>query len=185
MRGRHKALAMLGGAPMLQHVIDRLAPQVSRLLLNAPQPHSEWQPFGLSLVPDITAGQRGPLAGLLAALDHMAGRQQENWLLLCPCDAPFLPSDLGATLLAAATGKQASVVRYDGVLQATFSLWHTDVLPLVRRAVIEHNLGGFKQVLPEIDHRVVDWVHTEPPPFFNVNTPADLRHAERLLGASD
>ena len=79
------------------------------------------------------------------------------------------------------TGKLACLVRYEGVLQATFSLWHIDVLPIIKHAVMKENKGGFKQALPIIPHRILEWEQAEPSPFFNVNTAEELEVAERLL----
>lgn len=176
-----KALAPLAGIPMIGHVIRRLEPQVGSLILNVTQDDPEYQQFGLPLVPDAQRGYHGPLAGLYAALKYVDENRLAQWLLISPCDAPFLPTDLGERLIKAAAGNQAGLVRYEGVLQATFSLWHIDVLPIVEQAVLRENKGGFKQVLPKIPHSVLDWKPASPPPFFNVNSPADLALAEQTL----
>ena len=181
MQPTNKALTTLAGIPLIEHAIQRLKPQVSELILNAAEPHDEYQQFGLSLVADIQPGYHGPLSGLYAALQHVVDNGLAEWLLLCPCDAPFLPTDLGERLMAQASGKLASLVRYESVLQATFSLWHIDVLPVVKHMVVAEKMGGFKPVLAKIPHRILDWEITDPSAFFNVNTPSDLELAEMFL----
>jgi molybdopterin-guanine dinucleotide biosynthesis protein A len=44
-------------------------------------------------------------------------------------------------------------------------------------------MGGFKEFLAVIPLPAVDWPEAAVPPFFNVNTPDDLRQAEQLVGA--
>jgi molybdopterin-guanine dinucleotide biosynthesis protein A len=121
------------------------------------------------------------LVGLLAALEALpAGSDQ---LLLAPCDAPFLPLDLGQQLSErmASSGLAGCLVRYESELQPTFSLWHRRLLPDLRSAVLDDGLSGFKQLLGRVCLSILDWAPAACSPFFNVNTPADLERARALL----
>lgn len=181
MDGRDKALAPLGGRALMQHVIDRVAPQVAELALSVERQTSAYGRFGLLQLPDPVPGHHGPLGGLLAALRHFSPRHE--WLLLVPCDAPFLPPDLGAALheSACAAVTDCAMVRCAGELQPTFSLWHRRLLPDLERAVLRGRQAGFKQFVPAIEVAECDWPAThgpaEPPPFFNINEPTALREA--------
>ncbi|NND45808.1 MAG: molybdenum cofactor guanylyltransferase [Xanthomonadales bacterium] len=184
--GGDKARAALAGASLLQHVARRVAPQVSELFLSAQADTPLPDELDARLVPDAVQRHRGPLAGLYSALEYLQGEATADWLLLCPCDAPFVPRDLAARLAASVTGKDCLVAaaRYDGVVQPTFSLWSLETLPAVRRTVLDQGAGGLMRMLDGLQHACVDWPAAEPPPFFNVNTPADLAEAERLLDAA-
>ena len=72
-------------------------------------------------------------------------------------------------------------VSYQGVLQPTFSLWQNHHLGAIRNAVVEQGRGGIKHLLTSLPHEVVEWPTSEPPPFFNINTPEDLESAEQWL----
>ncbi|MEO6268787.1 MAG: NTP transferase domain-containing protein, partial [Lautropia sp.] len=63
-----KGLVILRGKPMIAHVIERLVPQVGRLLINANRNQEHYREFGHAVVPDSVAGYAGPLAGLHAGL---------------------------------------------------------------------------------------------------------------------
>src|SRR5262249_58142040 len=63
MGGGDKGLLSLAGKAMLGHVIDRLAPQVDKLIINANGDPDRFRPFGLPVVADTVAGFVGPLAG--------------------------------------------------------------------------------------------------------------------------
>ncbi|PJE34395.1 molybdenum cofactor guanylyltransferase MobA, partial [Pseudooceanicola lipolyticus] len=52
MGGGDKGLRRLQGRPLLSHVIDRLAPQVTALALNANGPPERFHGFGLTVLPD-------------------------------------------------------------------------------------------------------------------------------------
>lgn len=65
MGGGDKGLLDLAGRPMLAHVIDRLAPQVGRTIINANGDPARFATFGLPVVADTITGFVGPLAGVL------------------------------------------------------------------------------------------------------------------------
>ena len=180
----YKALVKIGGQTLLQRAIDRLGKHVEPLLLSCESENGVFDSFGLTVVPDLLPRYRGPLVGLYSALRLLEDRGHENGLVLCPCDAPFIPENLVCKLLDARQGAKPPVVvvSYLGELQPTFSLWHRQHLPVIRNAVQEKGMGGLKQVLDWLPYKVVDWERTEPSPFFNVNSPGDLKAAESWLG---
>lgn len=195
MAGPHKALVELGQHPLIDHVIERLRPQVDALVLSVAFDDPIWERFGLQQVADGrsaalpdrdgTAGSpqphAGPLAGLLSGMESLHDRHE--WVLLAPCDAPFVPLDLGQQLLqkAQALGALACLAVYEGVWQPTFSLWHRGLLPQLQQAVRVDSLGGFKQFLRRVDFAEQEWETAAIPPFFNINTAQDLAAAQALL----
>jgi len=182
MGGGVKALFDLAGKPLLQHVIDRLAPQVGQLMLSVEIATGEFETFGLVQVPDPEPGSKGPLGGLAAALRHLED-SDEQWLLLVPCDAPFLPPDLARKLLQKAKSERTkvAVASYGSELQPTFSLWHRDLRDVLERAVNEDRMAGFKQFLHGRPFSVVDWAVSPLNPFFNINDPSALEDARKMM----
>lgn len=174
-----KALLELKGRPLLAHVIDQLQSQLDPLVLSCESETNEFDDFGLTVVPDLLPRFRGPLTGLCSALQYLADKGYNKGLVLCPCDAPFIPDTLVEVLLDADQNEEKPVVviSYQGILQPTFSLWHNHHLPVIREALVEKGMGGLKHVLASLPHKVVDWPDAEPSPFFNINTPEDLEAA--------
>jgi molybdopterin-guanine dinucleotide biosynthesis protein A len=179
----HKALVELNGRSLLARVIDSLQPQSDSLLLSCESETDKFDSFGLPVVPDLLPHHRGPLTGLCSALQYLVETGQDNGLVLCPCDAPFIPENLVQTLVAAGQGqdKPVVVISYQGALQPTFSLWQIHHLSVIREALINQGMGGLKHVLTLLPHVVVEWEEVEPSPFFNVNTPAELESAALWL----
>jgi molybdopterin-guanine dinucleotide biosynthesis protein A len=183
MGGGPKALAELAGRPMISHVIGRLGQQVDRLILSAGEDDGLFVEFGLPVAEDIVKRYRGPLTGLCSAFRFLDQRSGPEWLLLAPCDAPFLPADLVTRLLSAAQSQATpvAVARYSNRIQPTFSLWHTSVSRRVCDAVMAEGQPGLKHLVSDLPNTIVDWEAAQPSPFFNVNTPEDLTAAERWL----
>ncbi len=183
MGGGDKTLLQLGGKPILGRVIDRLAPQVDALVLNANGDPSRFAAFGLPVVPDVVEGFAGPLAGVLTGLDYAREQHPEaEWVVTAATDAPFLPRDLVARLLAAVedAGADLACASSDGRAHPVIGLWPVRLADDLRAAMAE---GVRKVDVWTARHRLVEVPFTTDPvdPFFNANRPDDLAEAERLL----
>ena len=136
-------------------------------------------------------GHAGPLVGLLGVLRRLETVDGPEWLLLVPCDTPFLPVELAERLLRQATdsGKPGAVIRHRGALQPATAIWSRRLLPRLERAVNEEGLAGFKQFLAIEPLAELAWPGTDAAalfdPFWNVNSPADLDQARRWLQRPD
>lgn len=183
MGGNRKALLEFDGRSLLSRVIHRLQTQSDPLLLSCDIKSGELEGFGLPMIPDVLPGYRGPLTGLYSALQYLSDKGHDNGLVLCPCDAPFIPYNLVQTMLNAdlSDDKPVITISYEGVIQPTFSVWHGHHLPAIHDAVVEQGFGSLKHLIFSLPHTVVEWASVEPPPFFNINTPQDLKAASMWL----
>src|SRR6476620_9897823 len=94
MGGVDKGLQVFRGKPMVAHVIERFAPQVSEILINANRNPHEYERFGHRVIAYEIEGFAGPLAGFERGLAHAA----HDLVVTVPCDSPFLPLDLVSRL---------------------------------------------------------------------------------------
>ena len=63
-----KPLQLLHGRPLIEHVTDRLRPQVGRLLISANREQGAYAPMADAVIPDAAGYEGvGPLGGVLAA----------------------------------------------------------------------------------------------------------------------
>ncbi len=183
MGGGDKTLKALGGRPILQHVIDRLRPQVDALVLNANGDPARFARFGLPVVPDVVEGFAGPLAGVLTGLEHAARcHPAVRWIVTAATDAPFLPTDLVARLLAAVEreGADLACAASGGRAHPVIGLWPVALAGDLRAAMA----AGVRKVdVWTARHRLVEvaFEGAVVDPFFNANRPDDLAEAERLL----
>ena len=103
MGGGDKCLRPLGGRPILAHIIERLRPQVSDMIINANEDAGRFAGFGLPVVGDSIAGYAGPLAGVQAGLAWIKrNRPDSAYGVTVATDTPFFPADLVARFLAEA-----------------------------------------------------------------------------------
>jgi molybdopterin-guanine dinucleotide biosynthesis protein A len=187
MGGGDKGLLPLGSGTILDHVIERLSPQVSGLALNANGDPARFSRFGLPVLADSVTGFPGPLAGVLAGLDHAAAHGADT-IVTAAADTPFFPRDLVARLQQAAEGMDmplalAATPDPDrcGIRHPTFGLWPVALREDLRAALAD----GVRKVViwtDRHDGRMALFPVGEIDPFFNVNTPEDLALAARLAG---
>jgi molybdenum cofactor guanylyltransferase len=181
MGGGDKGLRRLAGQPLIGHVMGRLAPQVAALAISG---RDGVAGFGLPVLADSVAGQPGPLAGVLAAMDWAAGLGAAQ-VVTVAADTPFIPRDLVARLAAA--GDVAVAASADGAegvrVHPVCALWPVRLREGLRAALA----AGERRVgLWAAQHGAVEVVFAAVPfdPFFNINTPADLALAETLAAAA-
>jgi molybdenum cofactor guanylyltransferase len=172
MGGVDKGLQPFRGRPMVAHVIDRLLPQVSELLINANQNLDQYEIFGHRVIADDIEGFAGPLAGFERGLANASG----NLVVTAPCDSPFLPMDLVARLKAAMDGADLCVAKTGGQAHPVFCLMKCTVLPSLRAFL---QSGGRKidrwyETLKVVEVNFDD----EEDAFRNINTLEEIKALE-------
>lgn len=174
MGGVDKGLQVLRGRPMVQWVIERFAPQVDEVLVNANQNLETYAGFGYRVIPDRIGGFAGPLAGLQRGL----AEARHNLVATVPCDSPFLPHDLIARLYSAVAqhGAEVAVAKTGNQPHPVFCLCRKRVLP------------GLTAFLAGGGRKIDAWYATlqvaevpfddEAAAFSNINTEAELNSFE-------
>lgn len=170
--GADKGLVELHGLPLVEHVLGRLAPQVSSVMISATRNLDRYRQLVPRVVSDaVPSGERhaGPLAGIHSGLTHAP----TAWVAVVPCDVPQLPRTLVARLADAVNdrGVAATFVRVDGRQQSVFCLLATSLAAHLHRHI---ELGGraVHGWLGEIGATAVDF--DDSLAFRNVNTVDEL-----------
>jgi molybdenum cofactor guanylyltransferase len=188
MAGADKASQMLGRKPLIAHVLAALEPQCDAMVINANGDAARFAALGVPVVPDDVPGFAGPLAGILAGLDYLAARHPDlAYAVSAATDTPFLPDDLVARLDAARLAAKAeiAIARSDNIVHPTFALWPVDLRDDLRTALVDEDLHRVTTFFSRYRCAYADWSTVSFDPFFNVNTPDDLRVAEEILAQRD
>lgn len=184
MGGGDKPLLRLGGRTLLERVVERLGRQCGAgLALSANGDPARFAGFPGPILPDPVPDQPGPLAGILAGLEHAAARGIPR-VVSVSGDAPFLPEDLVARLQAAGSEVGIALAASGTRQHFTIALWPT-VLRDDLRGYLER---GERRVGAFIDRHgaaAASWPVEPVDPFLNLNTPEDLAAAEVALLRSE
>lgn len=182
MGGLDKGLQDFAGEPLALRALQRLAPQVHRVMLSANRNLLSYEFFGAPVVTDALPDHPGPLAGFLAGLQHC----ETPFLLTVPCDAPNFPLDLARRLAEGMSAQRADIAmasapepQPDGSSrlrpQSVFCLLRTEL----QQSLAAFVQGGGRKVSAWTAQHAVAMVPFDrpgdaPDAFFNANTLAEL-----------
>jgi len=171
MGGVDKGLQPLRGKPMVHWVLERLAPQVDEIIVNANQNLDDYRKFGHRVVSDDIAGFAGPLAGLHAGLKAAA----HPLVATVPCDSPFLPLDLIQRLSGSLKGNDLAVAKTGEQPHPVFALVRKQCMESLEAFLAR---GGRKIDAWYASLKVVEvGFDDEADAFRNINTPEELKGA--------
>jgi molybdenum cofactor guanylyltransferase len=182
MGGGDKGLRLLGGKSILRHVVERVVPQVGRVIVNANGDPGRFADLGLPVVPDSLPDFPGPLAGVLAGMEWArANAPDATHVATVAGDSPFVPRDLVARMAAELPKAQLVSVRSAGQDYPIIGLWPVALAGELRKAMVEEAMRKVDRWTQRYRLAVVEFAADRVDPFFNANAPEDLDEAERLL----
>lgn len=185
MGGGDKPLNVLGGKPILDHVIARAAPQVDALILNANGDATRFTSYGRPVVEDVIDGYAGPLAGILTGMEWASDNlPAAHWLVSFATDAPFFPEDMVECLLRErdVVHAQIACARSCGRNHPVFALWPVALAAELRHAMVNEDMRKIDRWTDRYSTISVEFHEKDGiDPFFNINRPDDLACAEGLI----
>lgn len=175
MGGGDKVLMDLNGAPLISRVIERLAPQVDDLAVNANGDPARLDLTGLPIIADTLEGFAGPLAGLLAGMRW--AESKATHILTAATDTPFLPVDLVERLADAGSPDHISMARSGTRIHPVFGLWPVSLADALHDFLVVEDKRKILEFANRFTLHEVTFPMGDVDPFFNINTPRDLEEA--------
>jgi molybdopterin-guanine dinucleotide biosynthesis protein A len=181
--GGSKALQDVAGKPMIRRVVDAMAPLAGEVLVSvadetAANAMRSALP-GVTFVLDRRAGI-GPVEGLRRGVEVALGDR----LLVAPCDAPLLRTDLFRLLGESLGNHQAAVPKLE-IFDPVRAVYRTSAV----RGILATQAGGPASPSAVVDRLDAVFVGAEQlrsvdprlDSFFDVNTSGDLDEVVRRL----
>jgi molybdopterin-guanine dinucleotide biosynthesis protein A len=175
MGGVDKGLQNHQGMPLALHALLRLSPQVGQVLINANRNLAAYESMGVPVWPDAMSDYPGPLAGILAGMEHC----ETPYLATVPCDSPQFPADLVSRLAEGLVAQDAEIAMAatrsaDGSIQVqpVFCLMQTDLL----ESLVSYLHRGERKIDRwTAQHRCATIVFDDASTFVNANTLGELQ----------
>jgi molybdenum cofactor guanylyltransferase len=172
--GTEKALIKLGPKSLIARVIDRLIPQVEDIVINANGDTKRFEFLEFDIIPDIETEINTPLAGIHSALTY-AEEEGYDAVITVPSDGPFLPHDLVRKL----AGTKPAFANSKGQDHFLTGFWPVKLLPKLNEDIQKSN--RVQDWVFKIDATKINWRADDYDPFMNINTPADVTAALKIL----
>jgi molybdenum cofactor guanylyltransferase len=185
--GQDKALVEFDGKPMLLRMRELLGGVLGEVVVIAPE--GKYRAIGVESVADRWPGE-GPLGGIITALERSArAAQAVQWNLIAGCDMPFLTSEWLTHMAERAAASTAEVIVPQSAsgLEPLCACWQTSALEKLQRAFMK-GVRKITEAMKQLDMEVLDeavWKRFDSAGrlFWNMNTPADYREAQKVLRA--
>ena len=164
--GRPKAWIEVGDTVLVRHVVERLAPAFSEVMVSFAEPEQMEHLLPYRVVFDRKRSA-GPLAGIEAGL--LAARNDAVFVLAC--DMPYVTRATAEMAVAAARNADAAIPRHDGLFEPVCGAYRKSALPVIVAALDAGNYAAHDAVM-NLD---VTWLEdVDPAEFESLNTPSDL-----------
>jgi molybdopterin-guanine dinucleotide biosynthesis protein A len=183
-----KGLLLLANKPLIKHVLDAINNVVDEkiVVVGAKAQVADYMKIfdsDVKLVSD-DVHVRSPLLGSLTGLREARG----EYAILLPCDTPFISHEIVSLLFELCINRNAAIPRWpNGYIEPLQAVYR--VKPALEAANRAFCAGGLnmRSMIKElrgvryISTLVLQQLDSELETFFNVNTPLDLKRAERML----
>lgn len=181
MGSQDKLWIELNGESLIARAARRLAYQTGEVILNVNRYDEKLDKIGLPIISDINGSYQGPLAGIAAALQWVKeNRSNIIHVIGVSVDSPFFSGDLVARLEdgAEANPNEIAIAFSEGYPQPVFGLWPLTCLDPLKSFLEETDNLKVMAFVKSQPWRRVDFPASDPPAFFNINTPEDLTRAQ-------
>ena len=136
----------------------------------------------LPVIADLMPGGLGPLAGIHAGLVWARTHVPDcTHMLSVPADLPFLPADLISRLAARLGDADIVMAESAGRSHPAVALWPIGLGDELGRALAADGVRKVTAFAARYPIAFVDFPVTGVDPFFNINSPDDLRAAQTYV----
>lgn len=185
MEGPEKSLLKLGEKSLVSHVVDQLKQETPQIIFNANGDASRFSRLRLAIQPDTVEGFVGPLAGVLAGMRWAEEYSNATHLVTAAADTPFFPKDYVSTMLKHIQNQNVEIAlaSSNGRRHPTFGLWPIKLADALEYFLVDE---GNRKVMLFVERYSncevsFDTYENDIDPFFNVNTPDDMKKAEEYM----
>jgi molybdopterin-guanine dinucleotide biosynthesis protein A len=179
--GEDKALKPFLGKPLIQRVIERLAPIADEMIVTTNRP-ADYSFLNHKLVSDLKP-DRGALGGLYTAIASAS----HPFVAVVACDMPFASKSFFESAHSLIVEEEADVViaKTNEGYEPLHALYRRETCLPAIEAAIDADLWKVIAWFPQVNVRVLspDELKTFDPSglcFWNVNTPEEFQRAEQL-----
>jgi molybdopterin-guanine dinucleotide biosynthesis protein A len=186
--GSDKAALAWNGATMIERTVAELSRVFDQVLVVAGE-HQAQTMSRLKAAAAQVIYDRNPFQGPLPAMRLGLDSTDADCVFACGCDLPFIHPELARALCAMAEGYDAAIPIVEGRLQVLHAAYRRTCSNALR-TMLQRGERRLHAIVPLINVRLVNEEEIRPHDprllsFFNLNTPEQYRHAQRLAARSE
>ena len=174
MNNQDKGLVIYRGKPMISYALEAMTQVFDTVFINANRNIAEYEALGHEVIADQTDTFDGPLAGVLAVMEHT----DSDAICVMPCDSPLIKAQHLQQMVKALKEGVDIAVAFDGArIQPVF---------FVLRSALKTSL---KNYLQQGNRKIDRWLKQhalvnvdfsqQADVFLNINTLSELKASEK------
>lgn len=188
--GDEKGFVILNGKPLVLHVLERIEDIVDEIIVTVSSKEQK-QRFAKILRnrAKIVVDKLNFNSPLVGALTGFETATSESSLLL-PCDTPFISRQIASFLLDVCKDRAAAIPRWpDGKIEPLQASYNTEMALKASEEALSEGKFDMRSMISKlhgvryISTLVIKEFDPELLTFFNINTPLDLKRAEKIISS--
>ncbi len=181
MDGKEKAFQIVRDQPMITWILNALtSDQIEHVWINCNRNIDQYKHYSRYICQDRNQSFQGPLEGILSLMSASSA----DYLVLSPCDTPFIPKDYASVMLdflfrnASSTNLPLCIAAESGGRQHPL---HCCLATSLESNLLRYLNAGNNRVFPWIESLNPLWIEYDqnPDPFQNINTSEELLKANQ------
>ena len=180
--GGDKCLRSLEKEIILDKILQKILPQNKSIILNANGDPDRFSKYSFPIIQDTMDGYLGPLVGILSGMEWVRKNQKnKKYIVSIATDTPFFPYNLVEKLYSTAIARPEKIIcaSWQGRKNPVFAIWPISLIHDLRKDI----LSGSRKIDSWTYKYGVYAINFISPndPFFNINTPEDLKLANEMV----
>lgn len=184
MEGPEKSLLKLGSQTLIEGTISKLERQGLDIVINANGDTSRFAALSKPVQPDTVEGFAGPLAGVLAGMRWTQENTKATHIITAAADTPFFPDTYTQDMLTSAKSSKAQIAlaSSNGRHHPVFGLWPVELANALEDFLVVEENRKVMLFVQRYENCKVEFANLANgiDPFFNVNTPDDMKQARKI-----
>ncbi len=155
MNGLDKGLQTLNSTPLIEPCLEALRPfsENRQVMISCNRNETDYRKFSSRTYGDVFGGFLGPLAGIHSLLTH----SDADYLLISPCDTPFISSEVPELLL----GQLLRSLKQNPSRRPIFAAMHKGKRHPLHACIPKSALPSLERTLQAKHSKVVMWLDAQ------------------------
>ena len=182
--GKGKAFIEVIGVPLINLVIQKFEPQVSKVAINT-RDKNNFSNYNYPIIEDVIneEGGSGPLAGISSAIKWAKTLNNlVSHVVVVPVDTPLLPEDLVNRMSLELKINKPDIIfsSSNNNIYPVVSMWSLEMDSYLDQA-LHQGVRKIDLFTSSYNVSIIDWSFNDIDPFFNINRPEDVELAEKYI----
>ena len=180
--GEDKSQALLGDKMLIDFILSEVINEFDEILIVANNPIKHLVSDKIKKIRDLKKNL-GPLGGVFSAMKWIKNNHKKyQWIVTFPSDTPFFKINTLNEFFDKVNEKESELffMKFNEKRHNIFGLWSMDLIDQLEKD-LENGSRKVEKWANNIGVKIINMSFDKDDPFFNINTPEDLKKANKIL----